>query len=258
MFSRSLVRQLMPYDLAIARASVNWAEANLPSFKERTDRWLSGNFSMRVEQTNDDLGHDLLVMVEKSPLPLSFAAEAGAYIHAIRGSLDIVAAVVAEANEIAGEDDGAAFPRAHSKAAFDSGKGFKGAGFVRALPPAERVLLESLKPYEGGDDALFVLLDMDRIRRHKRLLNVEPKPIAIWASGGERDIEWLRPPQVGVDGETIFARAPKGGDHGKVQITPCITLDEAAAGGRWPLFPLLEKFILVARDVIWRFESIES
>lgn len=42
-----------------------------------------------------DTPNDMVVAVEKEPLPLSFNVEVGAYINAIRSSLDILATAMA-------------------------------------------------------------------------------------------------------------------------------------------------------------------
>ena len=48
--------------------------------------------------------------------------------------------------------------------------------FLRLLTPDERAVIDSLKPYKGGDPDIWPLHRLDIERKHSRLLVVEPKP----------------------------------------------------------------------------------
>jgi hypothetical protein len=86
----------MQDDLLPARASVDWAVAHLPSFQARLDAWLNGNIHTGIKELPPDVPNNLVVAVEKEQLPSAFQVEAGAYINAIRSSLDILAATLAQ------------------------------------------------------------------------------------------------------------------------------------------------------------------
>src|ERR1700733_13170399 len=86
---------LMRDDLLPAQASVDWALTQLPAFKAHLDSWLNANLNVVVKQTQPDSPNDVIAIRQKDPLPLAFQVEAGAYINAIRSSLDILAATLA-------------------------------------------------------------------------------------------------------------------------------------------------------------------
>jgi len=90
-----------------------------------------------------------VVAVEKEQLPSAFQVEAGAYINAIRSSLDILAATLAQRHCLALIDD-AYFPVVASAQIF-SGQRYKGHKLVQALPPSERVIIETLKALQGWE-----------------------------------------------------------------------------------------------------------
>ena len=100
-------------------------------------------------------------------MPLVFNAEAGAYINAIRSSLDILASAVGKREISSGRE--IYFPIAESADIFASGN-YKGSKFVRQLSRTHRELFEACKPYKEGNDTLYALHNFDNIRKHKRLL----------------------------------------------------------------------------------------
>jgi hypothetical protein len=78
-------------DLHPAHASVDWAVAQLPSLRKRLNDWLTNNVYTAIREQPSNVSNNVLVTIEKEPLPLAFQVEAGAYINAIRSSLDILA-----------------------------------------------------------------------------------------------------------------------------------------------------------------------
>lgn len=82
-------------DLHHAHASVDWAVAQLPSLRKRLNDWLTNNVYTAIREQPSNVSNNVLVAIEKEPLPLAFQVEAGAYINAIHSSLDILAAILA-------------------------------------------------------------------------------------------------------------------------------------------------------------------
>src|SRR5687767_1265013 len=78
-------------DLQDAKASVDWAVANLPSFETRLGDWVMANVAVSVKEMPADVPNNIIVATEKEVLPLAFNVEAGAYINAVRSSLDMLA-----------------------------------------------------------------------------------------------------------------------------------------------------------------------
>jgi hypothetical protein len=74
------------------------------------------------------------------------------------------------------------FPIAKSKDEFErSGSGAQ--KFLEGLPKLDRGLMEHLKPYQGGNDALWALHHLDIVRKHRRLLNARLNPIHMSIEG---------------------------------------------------------------------------
>jgi hypothetical protein len=157
----------MRADLLHAQASIDWAVAQFPPFNERIKAWLADNFDVIIKEQPAPATHNVIVAIQKQPLPLAFNVEAGAYINVIRSSLDILATSLAHRYRIPRPED-AYFPVASSVTAWSAGN-YKGAKFVKALPTPERSIIETLKPYQGGNDTLWSLHHLDITRKQKRL-----------------------------------------------------------------------------------------
>ena len=82
-------------DLLDAQASVDSAVAKLPAFAEEIEIWLRENVNCHIEQLEPPIPYSPIIAKLKAPLPVAFNVEAGAYINAIRSSLDILASTLA-------------------------------------------------------------------------------------------------------------------------------------------------------------------
>jgi hypothetical protein len=219
-------------DLQYAQASVDWTEANLPLFKKRLHAWLNKNVHVAIREQPPDVPNNVVVIAEKEPFPLAFQVEAGIYINAIRSSLDILACALANRHCQALIDD-TYFPIAPSRTIFLSGKGYKGHKFIQALPAKERGIVESLNPYRGGDGnhLLCTLHDLDIVRKHQRLLNVEVHPRDFIVSGWGDTIKaftpistgWVR---TGPDETTIGLLAKNATEKPRIKLTPHVCFSE--------------------------------
>jgi hypothetical protein len=249
-------------DLQHAKASVDWAEAKLPSFKKRLDAWLKENIHVVTKEMPPDTPNNVVVAMEKSSFPLSFQVEAGVYINTIRSSLDILASTLADRHCKALIDD-AYFPIIASetifRSDFASGKGFKGAKFVQALPAKERAIIESLKPYKGGNGLLWPLHQLDIVRKHVRLLTVEIQPRQFTVSGWGNDsrkyfipiaIGWMRS---GHD-ETVIGLVPKNATQKpQINLAMQVSLDETTYLPHREVIGALYDFAKLTRAVIRNF-----
>jgi hypothetical protein len=242
-------------DLLPAQASVDWAVAQFPAFQARLDVWLRDNIHVVVKELETDTPNNVILAVEKEPLPLAFNVEAGAYINAIRSSLDILAATLARRHCEAFVDE-AYFPVAASAQHF-SDRHFKGSKFVNALPEAERRHIEELKPYKGGNDLLCALHHLDIVRKHVRLLGAEIHPELMRVMGfGLRDkftpvsTGWMR----SGDDETVIGLLAKGTPKPDIQLAMRVSLNETQYLEHWPLIEALKMFADLATHIIKRFD----
>jgi len=246
----------MRNDLLSAQASVDWAVSNFPALQKRLDIWRDDNLHVVIEDLPSDNPNSIIVAREKEPLPLMFNAEVGAYINAIRSSLDILATSLVERYRIPIKEEDTYFPVLNSEAQFRSPR-YKGSEFVQGLPPTERGIIETLKPYKGGNNLLWSLHHLDIVRKHCRLLTVEPNPVSFHINGWGLESTftpisggWMCNP-----GETVLGFLAKGAPKPKMEFTGYIGLNEPGALARHPLVPALDKFASLANSIITLFDT---
>src|ERR1700674_2226561 len=239
-------------DLLHAQASIDWAVAQLPSLQQRLHVWVKANVYpdvIDVNPTSEDL---MVVAVEKELLPLSFVVEVGAYINAIRSSLDILATSLADRFGIAGPKD-VYFPVAESGTAFRSG-GYKGAKFVQGLPTRERGIIEALKPYQGGNATLWALHQLDIMRKHRRLLavGIGAQSLRIHGEGWGRfkPIDRIPP----VDEKTPLGFITRSATKPNMELSAEIAFDETAVGVRQTVVETLQHLAGFASGVVELFD----
>jgi hypothetical protein len=257
---RSLVGSFsaMRDDLLHALASVDWAVSNLPAFKARIDAWLNGNVHLVLREQPADVANDVLVAEEKAPLPLEFQVEAGAYINAVRSSLDILAATLAQ-RHCQTLIDKAYFPVAFSEQHW-IGRNFKGKELIKSLPAKETRIIEALKPYNGGNELLSALHNLDIVRKHVRLLTSEIRPQHMMISGwGEitKNFTFIAGGFLksgAGDTETIIGLLAKGVEKPKIKLTMQVSLSETLYLPRREVVTAIRQFANLARGIIRDFD----
>jgi hypothetical protein len=241
-------------DLLDAQANVDWAVTQLPSLDNWISSWLQLNVNVLVENTEPPATHDVIVAIEKDPFPRTFNAEVGAYINAFRSSLDILATALADRYRIPRADQ-AYFPVARSFAEFCSGN-YKGGKFVKSLPSAERIRIETLKPYQGGNDTLWALHYLDIVRKHRRLIDVEVRPSRLSISGllpgafAPIATGW-----VPVNEKTVLGLVRKGASHYDMEFAAYVLITEASPVAYGQIVPALNNFASLATAIIKLFDD---
>ena len=81
----------MRADLLEAQASADWVWGQLPLLDQRVEAWLAANVTIEIRDVPPPATHNPIVALEREILPIAFSVEVGAYINAIRSSLDILA-----------------------------------------------------------------------------------------------------------------------------------------------------------------------
>ena len=201
--------------------------------------------------------NNVAVVEQKETLPLAFQVEAGAYINAIRSSLDILAVTLAN-RHCRALVDAAYFPVAKSAAFFAAGQ-YKGAKFVRALPEKERAVIEFLRPYKGGNNLLYPLHNLDIVRKHQRLLGVEVQPQMFIVSGWGDTVNaftpvargWIRS---GQDEIVIGFVAKNAAEKSCIRLTTQVSLGEPAYLPYREVITTLYDFARMAKAIIQEFE----
>lgn len=241
-------------DLLYAMESVNWAETNFPSFERAIDLWINLNIKIRLEENNANPSEYLMLLTEIEPFPLKFSVEFGAYINAIRSSLDILATSLAVRFGIPRPDD-MYFPIVGSESLFLSRKGFKGEKFINGLPLAERTLIENLKPYSGGNDLLFALHNLDVVRKHKRLLDIEiiPSQIRVMGIGVSSHFTPVASFVRGYD-DTLLGFYSKNAPKPDIDLRVSVAITETAWLHHFPVATALRNFASIAKSIIKLFD----
>jgi hypothetical protein len=242
-------------DLLEAQASVDWAWSQLPHLAKRLDAWLDRSVKTELRDPGGEATHNLIIGVEKELLPLSFHAEVGAYINAIRSSLDILAMTLVRRHNLDIREEKVYFPIAKSETNF-ADKKWPGRKLLDALPEKERKKIESLAPYQGGNHAIWTMHHLDIVRKHRRLLSVILRPITISIAGtlAPGDFEPLAVEALRVNDETIIGILRKGVDTKLVQSKFYVALDEEVFVGRRPVASVLVHLTDVASGIIKLFD----
>ncbi len=236
--------------LLLAYAGAEWVEQSLGLFDDKIEQWLTRNILVEIREIDANPTHNLVLGVEKESLPLAFSVELGAYINALRSSLDVLAVALNSRHNAAREKE-VFFPVAIDEKTFLSG-GYKGAEFVNGLPDRERTIIESLKPYYGGNADLSALHKLDITRKHRRLLAAEPKDelFRIRTSGNFIPIRG----EVGANGETAFGLLAKNAHQSTIELKYYLAIEEPELGHRKPVLPTLRRFIEMVREIVLRFD----
>lgn len=96
----------------------------------------------------------------------------------------------------------------------------------RWLSKRERATIKSLKPYPGGDDAIWPLHRLDILRKHHRLIAVQPDIRGFcWASG-----DGARPQLIWGGGIGMERRENNAILCASRQLSGCSTIDPDAMG----------------------------
>jgi hypothetical protein len=239
-------------DLQHAQASVDWAVAQFPAFQARLRGWLDANVNVVVKELPANFAHDSVIAIEKEPLPLFFNVEAGAYLNAIRSSLDILSAALAYRHCPTLADD-AYFPVASSADNFARGN-YKGHKFIKAIPAKEREIIEELGPYKGGNAILYNLHHLDIIRKHQRLLTVHIHPSRLEIS----DARNFEAASIGKgdrrNGETIIGELAKGAPHPEFKLACQVSFNEATHLFGVGVVGALRQFASLANSIIGLFD----
>jgi hypothetical protein len=242
-------------DLLDAQACVDWTIAQFPAFAERLREWLRLNIEVGPEESPAPADYNSIVALQKAPLPLAFNVEMGAYVNTIRSSLDVLATALAYRYGVP-KPDNVYFPVARNGVIFNSGRGFKGSEFVQALPDLPRRLIESLKPYEGGNKALWFLHQFDIMRKHRRLLEVEIRPLRLCIVGREpAPGDFIAEPTgaLRLNEKTILGRIRKGAPDHEMEFIPHIAVNETGLD-RKPVIAVLHHFANMATFIITLFD----
>jgi hypothetical protein len=166
-------------DLRDAQTAVDWAVEQMPKLQRRITDW-ADSYATRMAVENGKKAY----YVTANPVPAIINAETGSVINSIRSSLDLLASALATRSGHPGSRQ-VYFPICKSLADFQNTKS-GGKAKIKHLSAADQAVIESLRPYKGGDDLLFALHELDIMRKHRRLVGVQhfPRGVGVYPMDG--------------------------------------------------------------------------
>jgi hypothetical protein len=150
-------------------------------------------------------------------------------------------------------EDRVYFPIADSKEALlKKGR----APLLQQLPEGDRVKLLALKPYRGGNAALWALHHLDIVRKHRRLLDVQICPIHLSMSGSLKlgDFEPLHGEPFQAGAETVLGLIRKGVPEPAMQSRFYVAINEPGTIQRRPVLGTLVHLTDAANSAIKLFD----
>lgn len=238
----------MREDLLDAEAAVHWGEAQLPLIGRRIAIWQGHNLERVVVDLNPQTGKQGIVARAKEPFPFVINAEAGAVIGSFRSALDLLAASLARRNGVAPSHE-THFPIFRSQ--HDFLDPICGIESKKWLSVTEREIIKGLNPYDGGNDPLWCLHQLDILRKHERLIDVVVYPFQLLIAGGSRIVPTRQIQRL--DNEPVICEFPRDTPEPDIEIDVLVTFNELGLGvyGK-PLLPTLAKFQnLVMKIISW-------
>lgn len=219
----------MKADLEDALVPVKWAEAQIPILQERLLAWQrSYPYEIVAEPDPNQPDRELLIAYLKKPLDPLIIGDVGAIINSSRTGLDLMmAAVVARHGVPASRAPN--FPIAKKPADFLAA--VKKLETEHGISAAEVAAIERTKAYDGGDAVLWHIAKLDNLRKHQRLLTVEPIPSQAditWTTYAERLMHHSHS-----QNKTTLYRIPAGvfrPTKGNTNVAAEIFLNETPAG----------------------------
>jgi hypothetical protein len=162
-------------DLLDAQAAIDWAVAQIPCLEERFMAYLGRRpYDVVMEPDPDQIGHVLLVFYSLGPPDAVLNAEVGVIINSLRTSLDMLFTALVRRNTNVELGRDTYFPITPDAANF--------LGTIQKheteqrLSQREAAAIKGLQPYKGGNDTLYLLHHLDIQRKHRRLIELRPRP----------------------------------------------------------------------------------
>lgn len=177
------------------------AKKHLGDLESAIERFFKTNPYKVLIKDNSESGYREHKVVRADDLPTELAIISGDCIHNLRSALDHLIWQLVLANGGKPEDLRTAFPVWRSQADFESGR----PGDATGISDEALDVLYGLKPYKGGNDALWRLHKLDIVDKHRLVLAV--------ATGYQQVVM-----DVGAIAQEIFNRRP--GPEGRTWNLP--------------------------------------
>ncbi len=152
--------------LAGVRLKIERAEQHVRDLHAVLTAFMNGNPYRLVAELDADTGDKVFRVRMSAPIPSDWPAIAGDVAHNLRSALDHLAWQLVLAGGGTPDRD-TAFPIRESQAKYETtAKGAK----IRGASPSAIHILDALKPYQGGNDGLWVLSAVNNHDKHKLMV----------------------------------------------------------------------------------------
>lgn len=241
----------MAPDLSDTKAAIDWAVAQLPDLAKQAIKWRHTRpYAVSID-ANSDPGKKLYSIKITNPLDPIVSAAAGAILHSIRSSLDLLACALAARNGWQ-ESKSTYFPIWKTKADFLDPKSDV-LKKIKRLSQVDQDIIKNLRPYPRGNELLCSLHDLDLTRKHRRLLKTFVFPGGLrligFPDGGPIWIHELG----GFDQETVLASTDRTVPDGDITVTLHVAFNETSAARRKDFTTSLREFASLATSVLGLF-----
>ena len=239
-------------DLQDALVPVKWAKAQIPILQERLISWQRTRpYELVMEDDPQRPDMELLVAYLKKPIDPLIIGDVGAVINSVRTALDLTMTAVLSRHGVVA-DWTPPFPICKNSVDFFTK--VKSLETEHGCSAAEVAYIERMKAYDGGDHVLWHIAKLDNLRKHQRLLTVEPIPSTVhigWIYYAERLMCHSH-----AKNKTVLYRIPRGEfrpAHGNANVTPDIFLNEAPSGVG--VHPAIVSLRVYSERVYWLIEG---
>ena len=240
-------------DLLDAQAAVDWAVAQIPILEERFAAYQRRRpYDIVMESDPKKAGDMLMVAYSLGAPDAILNADVGAIINSIRSSLDLLfTAIVGRNGKKFGRDTHLPF---RIKAA-DFLNETKAMEKKQWLSKTEAAAIKKMRLHKRGNRAVYLINQLDIMRKHRKLIEVRPVPGAIQTPMYLHSIRGVW--RYG-QSKSVLLRFPGGTDFRPTKDNCEITLQIAFYEPRLgllhaPVVPTLRHFAEVAANIIAQF-----
>lgn len=247
----------MRADLLDAQACVDWTISQVDVLKRQLMAWDEQPPYRIVSEPHTQVGKKVLRLRDVKPPSPIINAQVGAMINSLRASLDLLVNRLAERTGHAGKED-SHFPICPSRDAFFIGK-HAGHKHIRRLSDVDRKIIEELEPWRGGKiPLLYALHELDITRKHRRLINVEMRPVYAKATGLPPDepVTFHAISGVKFEENAILGVDDAEPDYSKIEIVFDIRLNEAGPLANAHVTIAIESMAHLVTGIIGKFDHL--
>jgi hypothetical protein len=251
------------------RLKLDRAKKHLNDLEEGVNRFFETDPYELFVEDNLEAGQRQHKIRRVDPVPDALGLIAGDVIHNLRSALDHLVWQLVIANGKKPDDMRTEFPVWSKEAGFKKGK----PGRAKGISKEALNVLYGLKPYQGGNDALWLLHQLDIVDKHRLLLAVASVAKGVVIDFGGLANEWFdkapgeafEPVKIGINAAepeilapniVVFGQPLGSNEHDDVEITIAVSLDEATIPRGEPVVETLSQLSSFVNEVIDLFAPL--